>query len=119
MTIGLNIKQLRKEKGITQGELAEKSNLGLNIISKLERDTTDPKLSTLYKLMNALDCSADELIADEGVFSKSNTHSKFSKQLKRVSNLPEDDKEVLMKVIEKYCNASFYELMAFNGETPG
>lgn len=119
MTIGTNIKQLRKEKGITQGELSDKSNLGLNIISKLERDTTDPKLSTLYKLMNALDCSADELIADEGIFSQSNIHSKFSKQIKRAKNLPEDDKEVLIKLIEKYCNASFYELMAFNGETSG
>lgn len=119
MTIGFNIKQLRKEKGITQGELADKSNLGLNIISKLERDTTDPKLSTLYKLMNALDCSADELIADERVFSQSNIHSKFNKQVKRASKLPEDEKEVLLKLIDKYCNATFYEIMVLNGEIPG
>lgn len=115
MTIGFNIKRLRGEKRLTQGKLAENSKLGLNMVSKLERDETDPRLSSLYKLMNALECSADDLITDE---KQSSFQGKLNRQFKRASTLPEHEQEILMTLIEKYCNAVVYELMIDNGDIP-
>ena len=43
MSIGENLKRLRRDKGWTQGELADNCGIRLGQISKIERDETDPK----------------------------------------------------------------------------
>ena len=109
MSIGSNLKRLRNEKGLTQGELSEKSKLGLNMISKLERDATDPRLSSLYKIMRVLDCTADELLND---FFESNMKNKLKIHFERVSKIPDDQQDVICEIISKYCTGLEYELLA-------
>jgi len=106
MSIGENVKRIRRDKGLTQGELAEKSKLGLNLISRLERDATDPRLSSLYKLMNALECSADALISDEG---NSSLPTLLKTQIERITVLPTDDQKVVIKMIDNYSKAVAYD----------
>jgi len=106
MSIGENIKRLRRDKGLTQGELAKMSKLGLNMISKLEGDKTDPKLSSLYKLMKALDCSADALISDEG---NSSLPTLLKTQIERITVLPDEDQKVVIKMIDNYSKAVAYD----------
>jgi len=108
MSIGDNVKRLRRDKGLTQGELADKSKLGLNLISRLERDATDPRLSSLYKLMNALDCTADALLMDPDI---SNLSTILKTQFERISVLGEEDQKVLIHVIDNYSRAAAYDNM--------
>jgi len=106
MSIGSNIKRIRRDRGLTQGELADKSNLGLNMISRLERDATDPKLSSLYKLMNSLECTADALLSDEGI---SSMPTLLKTQFERTMVLPEEDQRVIIKMIDNYSKAIAYD----------
>lgn len=53
--LGEQIRKLRKEKNITLKELAEKTELSIGYISQIERNLTDPSLSTLRKISGALD----------------------------------------------------------------
>ena len=55
MMLGENVRSVRKSRGITLKELAEKTGLSIGYISQIERDLTDPSLSTLRKLSGALD----------------------------------------------------------------
>ena len=64
MSFGENLRRLRRDKGLTQAELGKLADMKITHMSKLENDTGDPKLSTLYKLMGALECSADTLLMD-------------------------------------------------------
>ena len=48
------IKQLRKEKGFTQQDLAEKSKVSQAHIARIENGTVDPRLSTVNALLGAL-----------------------------------------------------------------
>ena len=54
MDIGEKIKNSRLKMGLTQEELAERSDLTKGFISQLERDNTSPSVDTLEKIVCAL-----------------------------------------------------------------
>ncbi|EJL6311341.1 helix-turn-helix transcriptional regulator [Vibrio cholerae] len=60
--IGLNIKDCRERKQMTQEELATRSQLSINVISRLERGVTNPRLSTIYKIALILDANVSDLL---------------------------------------------------------
>lgn len=76
-----NIKRLKKEKGFTNESLSEKSGISIGTLNKLlSGATTDPKLSTLLPLADALNCSLDELIGckkDRNVFLSEELSRKY------------------------------------------
>lgn len=54
MEIGENIKNLRQKMGLTQEELAERSEVTKGFISQLERDLTSPSIDTFSNVLEAL-----------------------------------------------------------------
>ena len=60
--LGLRIKELRKQKGMSQEFLAEESGLSLRTIQRIENGETNPTGESLKRLSNALNVSPDELI---------------------------------------------------------
>jgi transcriptional regulator with XRE-family HTH domain len=62
MTFGERLRALRKEKGYTQGELAEKIGINNNILSKYETDKVQPTLERIEWICSALNVSATELL---------------------------------------------------------
>lgn len=69
MEVGQNIKRLRVKKGLTQEELAERTDLSKGYISQIERDLSSPSLETLFDLLEVLGCSPKEFF-DEEIFQK-------------------------------------------------
>ena len=59
---GLRLKELRKQKGITQERLSELSGMDLSHIARIETAKRNPKLTTLIVLSRALDISLSELV---------------------------------------------------------
>ncbi|MFJ5766193.1 helix-turn-helix domain-containing protein [Lysinibacillus sp. NPDC093210] len=55
MNIGMEIKKLRTEKGITLKELSEKSELSVGFLSQLERGLTTIAVDSLEKLADILE----------------------------------------------------------------
>lgn len=67
--IGQKIKNLRLQKGLTQEELGERTDLSKGYISQLERDLSSPSIETLFDLLEVLGISPHEFFA-EGVPQK-------------------------------------------------
>ena len=63
--IGLFIKHLRKEKNLTQKELANKLNITDRAISKWERGLGCPEISLLEQLAITLDVTVLEILKGE------------------------------------------------------
>ena len=61
-TLGMMIAELRKEKGMTQLELAEKMGVTDKAVSKWERDLSCPDINSLPNLAEILDVTVDELM---------------------------------------------------------
>lgn len=49
--LGVMIQELRKEKGLTQEELAEKCGTSKTYISRIENNASDIRLSTLMRII--------------------------------------------------------------------
>ena len=62
MTIGKRIGLLRRQKGLTQEELASHMGVSPQAVSKWENDQTCPDISALPKLSRLLGVSVDELL---------------------------------------------------------
>ena len=62
MTIGKRIAHLRKEKGLTQEELAQHMGISPQAVSKWENDQTCPDISALPKLARLFGVTVDELL---------------------------------------------------------
>ena len=60
---GENIRQLRLARGLTQEALAEKSDLSVDAVRRIEWGTISPSLDTLSKLANGLDISLRTLFS--------------------------------------------------------
>lgn len=61
--IGDNVKKIRKEKGLTQDNLARKANIPYTTLTKLESNVVKkPSVQTVAKIAKALDVSMEELI---------------------------------------------------------
>ena len=61
-TLGMMISSLRKEKGMTQLELAEKMGVTDKAVSKWERDLSFPDINSIPKLAEIFDVSVDDLM---------------------------------------------------------
>lgn len=62
-TIGNRIQKIRKEKGLTQEELAEKLCVSAQAVSKWENDASCPDISLLPQLCRILGITTDELLS--------------------------------------------------------
>jgi transcriptional regulator with XRE-family HTH domain len=55
------LKEIRAEKGISQEELAYRSELTLSQIARIETTKTNPTISTLFKIIRTLEISPADL----------------------------------------------------------
>lgn len=80
--IGLYIKKLRKEKGLTQQQLADKLNVSFQAVSKWETGETLPDTGLLLNLCNELSTTADALLNGGIIINK-------NQKMIRVENIVE------------------------------
>lgn len=62
IAVGIRIRDLRKERNISQEELANEADIPLSQIGRIERGETNPTISTLYVLAIALDVDLKSLV---------------------------------------------------------
>jgi len=61
----LKLKELRLERGLSQGDLAERIGVQNYTIGNWERDRAEPSIDAIVKLADALGVTADELLGRE------------------------------------------------------
>ena len=60
--IAEKIKQIRTQKGFSQEELADKTNLSLRTIQRVENGKSDPRGNTIIRIAEALNVTIDTII---------------------------------------------------------
>lgn len=57
----MGLRSLRKEKGFTQGELAQMIHVDQTAISQWERGVTQPRLKNCLQLAKVLNCQIEDI----------------------------------------------------------
>ncbi len=60
--LGQNLKRIRTQKGISQGDISRKLDMDRGYISRLENGMKNPTLSTIQKIADFLEVSVNDLI---------------------------------------------------------
>lgn len=63
--VGRNAARIRREKGLTQEQLAEQCGLSQQYLSGLEQGRRNPTIVTIYEIATALGVSHIELLEPE------------------------------------------------------
>lgn len=95
--IGKQIQEIRKQRGLTQEQLAEKVNISPHYLSALERGIYNIKLDLLVDILNILNCSADEVFQDVVIASSKVKASQLSEKLKA---LPLTEQRKILEVVD-------------------
>lgn len=98
--IGKKIKGLRERKGIKSNELAERSGLTAQTISRIERGHTDVSFATLKKMLAAMGLTLKEL-ADYQLEEQVSPERSLNYLLRRLSQAGIDSKFLLNRLIPK------------------
>ncbi|WP_067730974.1 helix-turn-helix domain-containing protein [Oceanobacillus damuensis] len=89
------LKQLRKEKGISQYEAAKKLGFSRGKLANYEQGTREPDYDTLEKLADFYDCSLDYLL---GRSNLTNNEEEFIYDLQRNFSLEELQKKYSLTI---------------------
>ena len=101
--LGLRIAKLRKERGFTQIELADKLGLVQAIVSDYERGRLRPHSGVLARLAETLQISADELLGLKPVQKATGMRDRrFLRRLDAISELPKRDQDALLRTIDAF-----------------
>ena len=109
--IGSFLRELRKERGITQEDLAEKLNVSSRTISRWETGSNMPDISLLIEIADFFDVSIPEIINGERKSEKMNEEVK--EVAEKLSDYADAEKVNIIKEIRKLSIGGVIALIAY------
>jgi len=102
VSFGRNLAMVRKEKGLTQEALVQKSGVAISQIRRYEADKSSPTLDVLMRLAKALGVAIDTLAFDQpnGVASSTILDRELLEQFEAVSLLDVEERQAVKKLLE-------------------
>jgi len=97
---GLFLKELRKEKKLTQEQLAEHFNVSARTVSRWETGTNMPDLSTLIEIADFFDVDIREII--DGERRRGCMKEDLKETLAKVANYANTEKETKKRKLNRY-----------------
>lgn len=108
--IGIFLKQLRNEKGLTQGQLAEMLDVSNRSVSRWETGSTLPDISILIELAEFYEVDFKEIIDGERKNRDTNVESK--ELMNKVLDYTSKDKEEILAKTKQYSGIAVITLFA-------
>jgi transcriptional regulator with XRE-family HTH domain len=103
-SFGARLARIRKERGFTQVELAEKVDMIQALISDYERDKLRPYADVVARFAVALDVTTDQLLGITNGEKKQSAapNRRLLRRLQLIDRLPKRDQEALLRTIDAF-----------------
>jgi transcriptional regulator with XRE-family HTH domain len=107
------LRKARKEKGFSQGQLAQRIGVDLQRVSKYERGVNVPTTDIMVRIADTLDVSLDYLLRNgkNRILGKIRD-TQLIDQVAQIELLPDDDREHLKALIEAFIKKHLFEQLA-------
>lgn len=102
MTFADTLRNIRKEKGITQEVLAHKLGITKGMISQYETGKRTPKLDTIKKIAAALGCNVNSLISRDTIMDIIQEGKTEQAQLEKLSTFYHLSTNEIVDLIEQH-----------------
>jgi transcriptional regulator with XRE-family HTH domain len=102
-TVGQRVRQLRKKRGLSQTEVADKLGVHQSLVSEYELGTVRIPAPVLAAFGQLLRTSLDQMVGlkpikENGLFED----RRFIRRLEKIEKLPKRAKQTLLKTIDAY-----------------
>ena len=101
MTFGERLRKLRKQRGLTQDQLAELAGMNGRHLSRFETGAIEPPVRTVRRLAEALGLALEELTqeAPQARLQSLVPDEELLEQFKALSRIDEEDRKAIKRVI--------------------
>ena len=100
-SLGERIARIRKERGLTQVELAETMGIIQGLVSDYERDKLRPHAEMVVRFALALEVSTDELLGLKKMkTSKTISNRRLLRRLQQIEALPKKAQDTIIGMID-------------------
>lgn len=98
--IGEKLYTLRKGRGLTQAEVAERAELSDRTYADIERGGVNMRIETLLKICSALNITPDEILTQED--PQLITEAEL---IQAINHCSENEKQTALKLLSVYVNS--------------
>ena len=107
-TLGQRLARLRKERGLTQKQVAESTGLIQELVSSYELDKLRLNSDMVLRFAEVLDVSADELLrgSKSTVATRKQPSIKLVRRMEQIETLPLYEQRALLTTIDKFLAAA-------------
>ena len=99
--IGNKLLTFRKEKGLTQAEVAELAEVSDRTYADIERGSTNMRMETLVSICKALNITPDQILIDDDNFLMIEQEKLF----KQLNSCKTKERETALKLLSVYLNS--------------
>ena len=96
------LKQLRQDRGLSQGQLAKKIGADLQRVSKYERGVNCPTAEMVVRIANVFDVSLDYLLRGKMEGTSRIKNASLLTLLENVNHFSEKDQETLVSILDAF-----------------
>jgi transcriptional regulator with XRE-family HTH domain len=96
ITFGKRLGEVRKDKKLSQDDLAKKMDMQGAVIGRYERDEVKPSIEVAARIAQVLGVSLDYLVGNTDMLLDADV----IKKIQEIQNLPEKDRDHLFYVVD-------------------
>lgn len=104
------LKELRTQKGWSQGQLGKKIGADLQRISKYERGVMWPTMELMVRLAKIFDVTVDFLVRDDKKAAVGKIKNQdLLNQLEQINDLPDEDQKAVVSFLDAFIKRRKFE----------
>ena len=102
MNIGENIKRIREAKNLSQKEVITAISMGAAQYSRIESGKTDPSVSTLARIAQALGVELADLFSSETLQEVNSYDKTLMEKIKLMEGLAEEEQKTIFTILDAF-----------------